>query len=87
MGNHYKNNEFTQGEKYLDMFEQFITKHEIKDFDTDMIAFGFGELSAYYIRIVNYGKAEEYIHRGLELAPGNQYLLDKLETLKEFIND
>jgi hypothetical protein len=87
MGNHYKNDEFTQGEKYLNMFEQFVSKHKIKDFDTDIIAFGFGELSAYYIRIVNYEKAEKYIHRGLELVPENQYLLNKLETLKEFIND
>ncbi len=80
--NCYKD-KFTESLPYFERFEKLMVAHPMT-FEGEAVGSAYGEASSYCIRkLIDYGKAREWLNRGFKYEPNSETLKRKLSVLDE----
>ncbi|MCB9194590.1 MAG: hypothetical protein H6598_00015 [Flavobacteriales bacterium] len=81
-GINFSENQISEGLKYLNLYRDLCTSWHVDILEAEELGFGYGEASAYYIRIEEYEKAKKLINEGLKFSPNDETLTRKLQLMK-----
>jgi Tfp pilus assembly protein PilF len=83
-GRNFQENDIINGEKYLTKFEKYYHEKQSPEVEKLSIAYAYAEAGAAYFRKNQLQKAKEAILKGLEFAPENFELKERLKIVNQY---
>jgi Tfp pilus assembly protein PilF len=80
----FKENDIVNGEKYLVKFEKYYAEKQFPEVEKMTIAYAYAEAGAAYFRKNKMQKAKEVILKGLDFAPDNFELKERLKIVNQY---